>query len=72
VLDEGLGMTPEQINKLFSRFFQVEDADTRKISGTGLGLYIVKNIIDLHGGFVWAESEGKGKGSSMNMLLPEE
>jgi PAS domain S-box-containing protein len=70
--DKGSGMNKEDLGKLFTRFFQAEDADTRKTSGTGLGLYIVKSIIDLHDGFIWPESDGKGKGTSIKILLPED
>jgi signal transduction histidine kinase len=72
ISDEGVGLTPEQKQRVFNRFYQAEDINTRTAQGTGLGLFIVKNIVELHSGFVWVDSEGKGKGTTFYMLLPRE
>jgi PAS domain S-box-containing protein len=70
VKDQGIGVDAEQLGRIFDRFYQVESADTRTNSGTGLGLNIVKNIIEQHGGMVWAESGGLGKGTEFKILIP--
>ena len=62
VMDSGRGISPELKEKLFGRF--VRDEKTKnEIQGTGLGLYIAKQIVTAHNGEIWAESEGQGKGS---------
>lgn len=63
VMDTGIGMTKEDKDKLFKSFTQVDGSITRKYGGTGLGLYVVKQIIELMGGHIEIESE-KGKGST--------
>lgn len=72
VKDSGIGMTEKQIKNLFTKFYQAEDANTRKTPGTGLGLYITKYIIESHNGFIWAYSEGLNKGSTFYILIPVE
>jgi PAS domain S-box-containing protein len=71
VNDQGSGIENDKLLKIFERYYQVENINTRSAQGTGLGLNIVKNIVDLHGGAVWAESQGKGRGSTFVMLIPE-
>jgi PAS domain S-box-containing protein len=71
ITDQGAGIDGEDIKKLFTKFYQIENINTRSAQGTGLGLNIVKNIINLHGGAVWVESQGKGKGSTFVILLPK-
>ena len=72
VKDSGVGLTKEEMDKLFKKFGKIErygqkmDVD---IEGSGLGLYISKEIIDLHGGAIWVESEGKNKGSNFIIKL---
>ena len=69
VCDSGLGMSKELQEKLFGQF--VRDPSIKKeIRGTGLGLYIAKNIIEAHNGKIWAESEGEGKGSKFFIKIP--
>jgi PAS domain S-box-containing protein len=70
VVDEGAGMEPQYAEKVFERFYQIESADTRRHEGVGLGLNIAKNIIEAHNGAIWAESQGKGKGSSFYFIIP--
>jgi PAS domain S-box-containing protein len=70
ISDNGSGIEKNKISKVFDRFYQVENANNRKIQGTGLGLTIAKNIVEFHGGLIWAESEGIGKGSKFVILLP--
>lgn len=69
VVDHGLGIPPEQIGKLFQKFARVRSEDHLKVSGTGLGLYICRLIVEGHGGQIWVESE-PGKGSTFGMALP--
>jgi len=72
VRDEGMGIRPQDKDKLFDRFYRVESAHTQHISGFGIGLYLSAEIIGRHGGQIWVESE-KGVGSTFffNLKLPE-
>ena len=63
-------MNSETIPQLFTPFFQVDNTVTRKYRGTGLGLTITKGIIEAHGGKLWAESAGEGKGSTFIFTVP--
>ncbi len=69
VTDTGIGITPENLKKLFQPFIQVDSALNRQYEGTGLGLSLVKRIVELHGGYVHASSEF-GVGSSFTISLP--
>ena len=69
VEDNGLGMTPEDQQKLFSKFFRSTDELVREAPGTGLGLSITKNLIELQGGKIWFESEYR-KGTSFYFTVP--
>ena len=57
VIDTGIGIAPEDQKKLFQPFQQIDSALSRKYSGTGLGLNLCKQIVELHGGRIWVESE---------------
>jgi len=70
IKDTGVGMSKKTLKKLFTPFFQAESGPARKYSGTGLGLSICKGIIEAHGGRIWAESLGKGRGSTFSFSLP--
>ena len=69
VKDEGMGINPEDLAKIFERYYRVETKNTRHISGFGIGLYLSSEIIERHGGRVWAESEA-GVGSTFYFSLP--
>lgn len=69
VQDEGIGIPPEMLEKIFDRFYRVDSTDSRRTGGTGLGLALVKEIVTAHGGGVWVESE-VGKGSTFHVSLP--
>ena len=70
VADTGLGIPAEQLERIFDRFAQVDDSATRKHEGTGIGLSLVRELVELHGGRVWAESAGPGQGASLHVVLP--
>jgi len=70
VTDEGAGLSPEDLGRLFGRFQRLSAKPTAGESSTGLGLSIVKRIVDMHGGEVTAQSEGPGKGSTFTIVLP--
>jgi signal transduction histidine kinase len=69
VTDQGIGIPPEAMPNLFTKFFRVDNDETRKIGGTGLGLALIKEIVEAHGGHIWVESE-LGKGSTFSFTLP--
>ncbi len=68
--DTGVGITPEDMEHLFTEGGHGKDSARINVESTGFGLYIVKNIIDAHKGKVWAESDGSGKGSRFIVELP--
>jgi signal transduction histidine kinase len=70
ISDTGIGLTQEEINKLFKPFSQADSSITRKYGGTGLGLAISKKIIDMHCGEIQVKSE-KNKGSTFSIFLPK-
>ena len=70
IADEGAGLSPEDLGRLFGRFQRLSAKPTAGESSTGLGLSIVKRIIDMHGGQVTAESPGPGQGSIFTVVLP--
>jgi signal transduction histidine kinase len=70
VADQGLGMPTQELDRIFDRFHRVHGEDSRRIGGTGLGLAICKGLVEAHGGRIWAESEGAGKGSTFKFALP--
>jgi len=70
VRDTGAGIPKDQLERIFDRFAQVDSSSTRKYEGTGIGLSLVKELVELHGGRVWAESEGFGKGACFHVFLP--
>ncbi len=72
VKDEGQGLTEEDMKKLFGKFQRLSARPTGGESSTGLGLSIVKKLVELHGGKIWAESEGKNKGATFTVELSSE
>lgn len=71
ISDEGMGIPSENLDNIFERFFRVDKARTRKLGGTGLGLAIAKEMVNAHGGSIWATSE-EGKGTMISFSLPYE
>ena len=73
VKDTGIGLAKEEIKTLFTEFFERgKEAEKVYTTGRGIGLYIAKNIVEAHQGKIWAESEGKSKGSTFYIELPLE
>lgn len=70
VADTGIGLKPEDLERIFNPFDQVEESKSRGYQGTGLGLSLTKSLVELHGGKIWAESEGEGKGSTFQFVIP--
>jgi len=69
VQDEGIGIPADQLNKIFDRFYQVDGTIRRHHGGAGVGLALVRRIVETHGGRVWVESN-EGEGSTFHVLLP--
>ena len=69
IIDTGIGIPKEELNKVFDKFHQISKPPDAKSRGTGLGLAISKSLIEVHGGQVWVNSE-EGKGSEFCFTLP--
>lgn len=70
VRDSGQGIAPEFLPFIFDRFYQMDDSASRRHGGLGLGLSIVKQLVELHGGAIRAESKGLGQGATFTVTLP--
>lgn len=71
VSDTGIGIDREDLERIFESFEQVDASLSRRYQGTGLGLSLTRRFVELHGGKIWAESEGMGKGSRFTFLIPK-
>jgi len=71
VSDTGLGLSPEDLTRIFERFYKVDKARNCKEAGTGLGLSIARHIVEAHGGKIWAE-QNNGPGASFHFIVPTE
>ena len=69
VRDEGVGISGE-LKRIFKRFYRIPGAVAVRVKGTGLGLFIVRSLITRHGGKVFAEIDGPGRGSTFTVQLP--
>jgi PAS domain S-box-containing protein len=69
VSDEGIGIPSEEQERIFDRFYRVDDALSRRTAGSGLGLYLAKAVVEAHGGRIWVES-APGHGASFSFALP--
>jgi signal transduction histidine kinase len=70
VADTGAGIRAEDLPRLFTEFTQLETTKDQRHEGTGLGLALTKRLVELHGGRIWAESDGEEKGSTFTLWLP--
>ena len=70
VSDKGVGLKPEDKDRIFSIFEQADTSRERSFDGTGLGLAVTRKLVELHNGRIWAESKGEGKGSRFTFVLP--
>ena len=70
VADTGIGIHPEDLTRIFNPFEQVENSASRKFQGTGLGLSLTKQLVELHGGKIWARSRGTGQGAKFKFIIP--
>ncbi len=70
VQDTGIGLTTEQAERMWERFYQADSTSSRSYGGTGLGLYIVRTLVGLHGGTIWATSAGRNQGTTIHLRLP--
>ena len=70
VQDSGIGIKKEDLDRILQPFEQVDNTASRRFQGTGLGLSLTKNLVELHQGKIWAESEGEGKGATFSFCIP--
>jgi signal transduction histidine kinase len=70
VIDTGKGINPQFLPYMFEYFRQEDGSTTRKFGGLGLGLAIARQIVEMHGGRVWAKSQGEGQGATFIVQLP--
>lgn len=70
VTDTGIGFAPEESERIFEKFYRPGNEMRRETRGTGLGLYVVRNLVELGGGCVWAQSDGPGKGAAVMVSWP--
>lgn len=70
IKDTGIGISHDDLGRLFQKFSRVGDWSTQEVQGTGLGLYISRALVEMHHGRIWAYSEGEGKGSTFYFSLP--
>ncbi|MCJ7715885.1 MAG: ATP-binding protein [Anaerolineales bacterium] len=70
VTDSGIGISAENLTHVFTRFYRVDKSRSRAGGGSGIGLTIAKYLVESHGGKIWAESPGLGKGTTFKILLP--
>ena len=72
IKDNGIGIAPSDVKRIFKRFYRVANLSTQGKKGTGLGLFIVQSIVQKHGGKIFVESKGEEKGSTFIVQLPRE
>jgi signal transduction histidine kinase len=70
VADQGIGIRPEEAERIFERFYRTGDSRTRSMPGAGLGLYLARAIIEAHGGRIWATANPDQKGTTFSFTLP--
>jgi signal transduction histidine kinase len=70
VADSGVGLAPEDLERVFQPFEQVTKPGQPKVQGTGLGLSLTRQLVELHGGRIWADSGGMQKGATFSFVMP--
>ena len=70
VSDNGIGISPAELKRIFKRFYRIPASVAVRTKGSGLGLFIVRSVARKHGGRAFAESAGQGRGSTFTLLLP--
>lgn len=70
IVDQGIGIAPQNQKDIFERFYQVDGGSTRRVGGVGIGLALCQKIVQAHAGRLWVESLGEGKGSTFYVSLP--
>lgn len=70
VIDSGVGISPEHLPHVFTRFYRVDKSRSRSAGGSGIGLTIAKHLVEIHGGRIWVESAGLGQGTKFTFTLP--
>jgi Signal transduction histidine kinase len=70
ISDNGIGLKKEDMNLIFKPFVQVDGSKSRRYQGTGLGLSLTKQFVELHNGSIWVESEGEDKGCTFHFVIP--
>ncbi|MBT7261623.1 MAG: sensor histidine kinase, partial [Desulfobacula sp.] len=70
IIDTGIGLKKDELETVFDTFHQTDTGLARKYEGTGLGLSICRKLTELLGGKIWAQSDGKNKGSTFSFTLP--
>ena len=70
VTDQGVGISPVELKRIFRRFYRIPASVAMRAKGSGLGLFIVRSVAKKHGGRAFAESQGQGYGSTFTLLLP--
>lgn len=70
IQDNGIGLSPDQLKLIFTRFYRVDKSRARSMGGSGIGLTIAQYLVEAHGGQIWAESPGLGQGSTFRFTLP--
>lgn len=72
VADTGIGIAPQDLDRIFNPFEQADASSSRQFQGTGLGLSLTRKLIELHGGQIWAESTGPGRGACFRFAIPSD
>ena len=70
VADTGIGISPDDLQRLFREFEQLEPFYTKRHQGSGLGLALCRRLVELHGGRIWVSSDGEGRGSTFIFTIP--
>lgn len=70
IIDDGKGISSEDLPHIFTRFFRVDKSRSRKSGGSGIGLTVAKQLVEAHGGKIWAESKGEHKGTTIKFAIP--